>query len=151
VSTKASRPGDAFGAVLEAPLVVDGVVIADRGAHVDGVVAEANKGGRVKGRAVIELRLAKLHTTRGIVDITTDERGRRAKGTKKRDGFMIGIGSGIGAAVGAIAGGGKGAAIGAGAGGAAGTGVVLGTRGAPAVIPAESVLTFHLREPVTFS
>ena len=41
------------------------------------------------------------------------------------------------------------AAIGAGAGGAAGTGVVLATRGKPAVVAAESVITFRLNAPVT--
>jgi hypothetical protein len=42
-----------------------------------------------------------------------------------------------------------GAAIGAGAGAAAGTGTAMMTRGDPAVIPAESVLTFKLSAPVT--
>ncbi|MEO8027364.1 MAG: hypothetical protein ABI823_12870 [Bryobacteraceae bacterium] len=151
VSTKSARSGDSFQAVLEEPLTVDGILIADRGAQVDGIVAESNPGGRVKGRALLELRLARLHTTRGIIDLNTNERGRQARGTKKRDGVIIGIGAGVGAAIGALAGGGKGAAIGAGAGGGAGTGVVLGTRGAPAVIPAESVLTFRLQDAVTLS
>jgi hypothetical protein len=61
----------------------------------------------------------------------------------------VGIGAGVGAAIGAIAGGGKGAAIGAGAGGAAGTGTVLATRGDPAVLPSESLITFKLQAPVT--
>jgi hypothetical protein len=72
-----------------------------------------------------------------------------ARATKGRDAMKIGIGSGVGAAIGAIAGGGMGAAIGAAAGGGAGTGVVLATRGAPAVIPSESVLHFALRSPIT--
>ena len=57
--------------------------------------------------------------------------------------------SGIGAAIGAIAGGGKGAAIGAGAGGGAGTAVVLSTHGDAAVVPAESVIQFRLEQPIT--
>ena len=54
----------------------------------------------------------------------------------------------MGAAIGAIVGGGKGAAIGAGAGAGAGTAAVVTTRGEAAVIGSESVLTFELAEPV---
>ena len=62
--------------------------------------------------------------------------------------MKVGVASGIGAAIGAIAGGGKGAAIGAGAGAAGGTGLVLGTRGEAAELPAETVLSFKLAAPV---
>lgn len=148
ISTRNARAGDMFSAVLEEPLMAGTLLVADRGANVEGIVAESNPGGRVKGRAVLELRLARLHTANGVLDIQTNERGRQARGTKKRDGVMIGIGAGVGAAIGALAGGGKGAAIGAGAGGAGGTALVLGTRGTPAVIPAESVLTFRLQAAI---
>jgi hypothetical protein len=57
--------------------------------------------------------------------------------------------TGAGAAVGAIAGGGKGAAVGAGVGAAAGVGTAMATRGKPAVIPAETLIQFSLRTPVT--
>ncbi len=63
--------------------------------------------------------------------------------------MKVGIASGIGAAIGAIAGGGKGAAIGAGAGAAGGTGMVLGTRGEAAQIAPETVISLKLSSPVT--
>jgi hypothetical protein len=113
----------------------------------EGRVIDADKGGRVKGRASISVQLTKLHVGGKAVQIATNTIEREARATKGKDAAKIGIGSGIGAAIGAIAGGGKGAAIGAGAGAAAGTGVVLGTRGAAAVIPSESVLIFELRAP----
>src|SRR5262249_40059549 len=53
-----------------------------------------------------------------------------------------------GAIIGAIAGGGKGAAIGAGAGAAAGAGVQVLTRGDRVNVPAESLLTFRLAQPL---
>jgi hypothetical protein len=59
--------------------------------------------------------------------------------------------AGIGAAIGAIAGGGKGAAIGAGVGGAAGAGTVLGTKGEQAELENETRLTFKLKQPVTLT
>ncbi len=83
--------------------------------------------------------------------LSTSHFTRQAKSTKGKDAKKIGIGAGVGAAIGAIAGGGKGAAIGAGVGGGAGTGAVLATHGDPAVIGAESRLSFTLREPVTIT
>jgi len=148
ISTRTARAGDTFGAVLEEPLMAGDVMIADRGSVVEGVVSESNPGGRIKHKAFLELRLARLHTANGVVPVNTNERAKQARATKRRDGLIIGLGAAVGAGIGALAGGGKGAAIGAGAGGAGGTGIVLGTRGVPAVIPAESVLTFRLRTPV---
>lgn len=54
----------------------------------------------------------------------------------------------FGTLLGALAGGGKGAAIGAVAGGAAGAGAQTVTRGQAVRVPAETVLTFRLDEPL---
>ena len=59
----------------------------------------------------------------------------------------IGGGAGLGALIGAIAGGGKGAAIGAGVGAAAGTGVAAGTGKKPAEVESEAVLTWVAANP----
>ena len=148
LSTANSNAGDVFSANLEEPLRDGERVIAPKGADVEGRVVNADKGGKVKGRASISVQLTKLQVGDKTVPISTNTIERQARATKGKDAAKIGIGSGIGAAIGAIAGGGKGAAIGAGAGAAAGTGVVLGTRGAAAVIPNESVLIFELRSPL---
>lgn len=149
LSTKTAKAGDTFTATLTEPLVVDGKEIAPRGARAQGRVVNSDEGGRVKGIASISVRLTQIHVGTRDVAITTGTIGRQARTTKKKDAVKVGIGAGIGAAIGAIAGGGEGAAIGAGAGGAAGTGLVLATHGEPAVIPAETVLTFKLTAPVT--
>jgi len=149
LSTKTATSGETFTATLTAPLVVDGKEVAPAGARVQGKVVNSDEGGRVKGVASISVRLTSIHVGNRDVAITTGTIGRQARTTKKKDAVKVGIGAGIGAAIGAIAGGGQGAAIGAGAGGAAGTGVVLATHGEPAVIPAESPLTFKLTTPVT--
>jgi hypothetical protein len=134
---------------LSAPLVVKGETIAPKGAPVEGVVANSDDGGKVKGLASISLRLTKVEMHGRMVPVKTGVFVKQAKPTKKKDALKVGIGAGIGAAIGAIAGGGKGAAIGAGAGGAAGTGVVLATHGDPAVVGAESLISFKLTEPVS--
>lgn len=149
VSTKTSQPGSTFEATLAEPLVADGYVVAAKGAAVEGVVTNADPGGRVKGVATISVALRSIVLPDGNrLPIKTGSVGRRAKTSKGKDAMKVGIASGIGAAIGAIAGGGKGAAIGAGAGAAGGTGVVMATRGEPATIPAESLLTFTLSAPV---
>lgn len=149
LSTKSASTGEAFVGSLVEPVVVGDKVVAKQGATVRGVVADSDPGGKVKGVARLAVRLTELETTAGTTDIVTNTYATQARTTKKKDAAKIGIGSGIGAAIGAIAGGGKGAAIGAGAGAGAGTGVVLATHGDPAVIPAESLLTFRLDAPVT--
>jgi hypothetical protein len=151
LSTKTAEAGERFTATLVEPLVEGNTVIAPKGATVEGKIVNADPGGKVKGVAQIAVALTSLHTTSGIVAISTSSVGRQAATSKKKDAAKIGIGAGIGAAIGAIAGGGKGAAIGSAAGAGAGTGMVLGTKGEPAVIPAESLLTFKLREPVVVS
>jgi hypothetical protein len=152
LSTERNAPGDTFRATLDQPLVVNGFVIAERGARVEGRVVEADPGGRVKGVARLELELVRLNTADGQrINIQTQPFTREAETSKKQDAAKIGAAAGIGAAIGAIAGGGKGAAIGAAAGGAAGTGAVVATRGKAAEIPAETRLTFKITQPVTIT
>ena len=69
-------------------------------------------------------------------------------GENRRTAEHVGGGAVLGAIIGAIAGGGKGAAIGAGAGAAAGAGAEVVTRGRSVHVPAESLLTFRIEQPL---
>ncbi|MEX2299294.1 MAG: hypothetical protein WD733_00080 [Bryobacterales bacterium] len=150
LSTKSVQTGETFTTSLEEAIVDGSRVVAEKGATVYGKVVNADPGGRVKGVASLTVRLTELQTADGDrVAINTDTYGVEAKTTKKKDAVKVGIASGIGAAIGAIAGGGGGAAKGAGIGAGAGAGAVLATKGDPAVIPSETVITFSLSEPVT--
>jgi hypothetical protein len=152
ISTKTAETGGTFEATLEKPIVQNGWVVAPRGSRVAGKIVQSDPGGRVKGRASLDVRVTSITTADGQrIAVNTSDVSQEAKSSVKKDAAKIGIGAGIGAAIGAIAGGGKGAAIGAGVGGASGTGVVLGTRGDAAVIPAETVMNFELRSPVTIT
>ena len=152
LSTKTNQTGQPFEGTLHQPLEVDGVVVAERGASVKGMVADSDPGGRVKGVASIALKLTSIQAASGeTLAVSTESVGKDAPKSTKKDALKVGIASGVGAAIGAIAGGGKGAAIGAGAGAAGGTGVVMATRGEPAVVPSESLLTFRLAAPVTYT
>jgi len=149
ISTNRHQAGDSFSASLDQPLVIDGLVIAEKNARVEGRVIDSQKAGRIKGRSAISLELVRLHTEDGQqIEISTSTHSREAESTAKSDAKKVGIMAGIGAAVGAIAGGGKGAAIGAGVGAGAGGGTVAATRGDAVVIPSETRLVFRLAESV---
>jgi hypothetical protein len=144
------KSGETFVATLEEDLHEGGRLIAKKGANVQGRIVESDPGGRVKGVASLTLQLTGLELANGKhIDIVTGTVSREAPKSTKKDALKVGVATGVGAAIGAIAGGGRGAAIGAGAGAAGGTGAVMATRGDPATVPAESVLTFTLRTPFT--
>lgn len=150
LSTATHDVDSVFDATLAEPVVIDEQTIVPAGARLWGKVVESDKGGRVEGRAHLAVLLTEMETADGgRISISTDTQRVNAPATKREDAEKIGIGAGVGAAIGAIAGGGKGAAIGAAAGGGAGTGAVLATRGDPAVLPSETLLWFTLRHAVT--
>lgn len=149
VNTKSSQSGNEFEATLESPLTVDGRTLAKRGATVIGKVVNADKGGRVKGKASLTLALSSLSLANGqTVPIATNSVSQAAKSGTKKNLMRTGVASGAGAAIGAIAGGGKGAAIGAGIGAGAGVATNMATRGPAAEVPAETVLNFSLAKDV---
>ncbi len=150
LSSDKLKAGDTFMATLDQPLVVDGFVVAERGARAEGKVVTAEQAGRVRGLAQLAIELVRFTTADGqkvaIRTATFAKEGPKSVGS---DAAKVGAASAIGAAIGAIAGGGKGAAIGAGVGGAAGAGGVMATRGKPAELPVETRISFRLQEPVT--
>jgi len=149
LNSERNHSGDTFSATLDQPLVVDGFVIAERGARAQGRVVEVDRSGKVSGLARLNVELVQLTTSDGQhIKVNTGAFERKADTNHKKDAAKIGIGAAIGAAIGAMAGGGKGAAIGAGVGGGAGAGDVLLTRGKEAEIPVETRLSFRLRDPV---
>jgi hypothetical protein len=150
LSTKTNKTGEPFAATLVEPIVDGDWVIARKGAAVSGLIALSDPGGRVKGVASMSVAMKTLALSDGeTVAIATSAFDVDANSAKKKDAAKVAVGAGAGAIVGAIAGGGKGAAIGAGVGAGAGTAAVLATRGDPAVIPAGTVVSFKLKEPIT--
>jgi predicted small lipoprotein YifL len=149
VSSDKSQAGDQFMASLTEPIVVNGKTVLAKGTRVRGRVVEATESGRVKGRASLELTLIEIVRDGGkTITISTRPYTAVAESTKKRDAEIVGGAAGVGAAIGAIAGGGKGAAIGAAVGGGAGTGTVLATKGKDIRYGPEHVITFSLANPI---
>lgn len=152
LSSDTVKPGDTFMATLDKPFAVDGLVIAERGARVEGRVVESQEAGRLKGVSGLAIQLVRLNTSDGQhLAIQTDVFRKAGETTKGQDAAKVGGGAGLGAIIGAIAGGGKGAAIGAAVGGAAGAGAVAATRGKPAVLPVETRIDFRISSAVTLT
>ena len=152
LSSDRNQQGDAFSATLVRPVVVDGVVVAERGQTLAGRVAEAQKAGRVRGVSRLAVELTDISLVDGRqVSIQTQLVNRSGTTSEGRDAAAIAGATGLGAAIGASADWGRGAAIGAGVGAVASTIGVLLTRGHETVIYPESVLTFRIEAPVTIS
>ena len=149
LTSKTAQPGDRFQALLDQDLTSDGRVVVPRGSLLVGVVEDAVKGGRVKGRASLTVALEELQVGDGRQELTTNSVTIQAASSKKNDAKRVGVATGIGALLGAVLGGKSGAAIGATIGGGAGGARVLTSRGKPAVIEKEQLLTFRLEEDTT--
>ena len=139
LSTDASQRGDRLQARVFEPAQYAGYIV-------EGRVAQVKRPGKVKGVAELQLafdqirtsdnRTATLHAE--LIEISPigsddpqidSEGGVKGQDSTKDDAAKVGAASGIGAIIGAIAGGGKGAAIGAIIGGGAGTAGVMTQRG----------------------
>ena len=148
LSSKTSQEGETFTATVARPVDVGGAVAIPDGASATGTVVAAHPLGRFKGGALLQVRLSSITINGQSVPVDTSAVARTEKSKGKRSATLIGGGAGLGAIVGAIAGGGKGAAIGALAGAGAGTAGTAFTGNKEIVIPAEYALSFKLLKPV---
>ncbi len=148
LSTVRNRAGDRFVAILDRPVLVDGVEILPKGTKFTGHVTTSAASGRLQGRAMLQITLDAFDTNGHHYPIRTSLNGRTSDAHKKRNVEIIGGGAGAGALIGGLTGGGKGAAIGAAAGAGAGTGVAAATGKKEVEIPAETLFRFSLKGAV---
>ena len=141
--------GEPFQAVVAQDIYEGEYLAVPRGAVLEGRVIGVKKPGAFAGGAGFALQIVALnlggHSYPVVTDtFATDPHGKGGYTTENTIG-----GAAIGAIIGGIAGRGAGAAIGAAAGGAVGAGASAATPGPRDVMPPETLLTFHLREPLT--
>jgi len=129
IASDVSEVEDTVRATLRNAVMVDGQEVLPAGTELAGHVTEAERSGRVKGRARLAFRFTSLRYDGERMPLRTDPIAQEAEATKGEDATKIGIGAGAGAVIGAVVGGKSGAAKGAAIGGAAGTGAVMATRG----------------------
>jgi hypothetical protein len=152
ISSARNQTGDSFLATLTQPLVIDGFIIAERGARVEGRIVESAPAGRGRGVSHLAVSVVRLATADGQnIRIRTEPYTKDGPSPAAMDAAKVGGGAAIGAVIGGIAGGGKGAAIGAGAGGVLGAGDVLLTHGKPVEIPVETRINFRVQDSVTIT
>jgi hypothetical protein len=151
VASDQNRPGDHFTATVSEPIVLDNKTIVPQGAEVEGVVVDAERSGRLKGRARLNLALDAVNINGTEYPLRTTSAVRVGGKHKNRNIALIGGAAGGGALIGAIAGGGKGALIGGPIGAGAGTAVALFTGRKNIHLRPETPLTFRLAEPVTIN
>ena len=152
IDSKTAQPGQTFDAeVTRHARDIAGDVVIPRGARARIQIKSASKGDRFHGSAdlVLDMKSVTIAGKRhriGTADLS--QKGKSGVGLNTRTAKYAGGAAAIGAIIGAIAGGGKGAAIGAGAGAGAGVLGEVATKGGSIKIPAETVLTFRLDQPL---
>src|SRR5580700_6130762 len=167
VNTRTAQDGDYVYLRTAIPIAVAGEIAVPAGSYVQGVVTEAKRSGRVKGRAQLAIRLETLTLGSGKVykfsphlsAVDSGDNGQKVVGGentveqapgKGQDGERIAILAGSGAGIGGLADRGwKGAGIGAGVGSAVGLATVMLTRGKEVELRQGSTLDVVFDRPVS--
>ena len=149
IASDVSAVEDTVRATLRNAVTVDGQEVLPAGTEVAGHVTEAERAGRVKGRARLAFRFTSVRHDDERLSLRTDPIVQEAEATKGEDATKIGIGAGAGAVIGAVVGGKSGAAKGAALGGAAGTGVVMATRGKEVRLESGTDIPVRLASPLS--
>ena len=165
INTKSARPGDDVFAETAFPVTQDNRIVIPPGTYVKGTISEVRRPGRVHGRAQVLIHFNRMIFPSGYtiylpgaVENVPGAENQHVKGQegtieqnsqKGKDVGTVATTAGSGAAIGAIAEGGKGAGIGAGIGGAAGLLVTLLSRGSDIHLPAGTAVDMVLERPLT--
>ncbi|MFZ0707894.1 MAG: hypothetical protein WAM71_20010 [Candidatus Korobacteraceae bacterium] len=145
ISTHSARVGDPVYAQTAFPIVQNNRIVIPEGTFVQGTIHSIVHPGKVKGRAQLNMTFTSMIFPNGYTILLPgavegvpgsnnsamkDNEGTiEQSGSKGKDAQTIAVSTIPGAAIGAIADGGKGAGIGAGVGGVVGLATVLLTRG----------------------
>jgi Protein of unknown function (DUF3011) len=135
-----------YGRIVDEVRGSDGQVAIPRGSDVELTVRRARD-----NDLILDIESITAYGQRYAIDTQAqrlESSNRDGVGANRRTGEFIGGGAVLGTILGAIAGGGKGAAIGAAAGAAAGAGGQVLTQGRNVRVPAESIITFRLDQPL---
>jgi hypothetical protein len=157
LTTKLSQQGDRFTMTVRDPSQFEGAVI-------EGTVGSVDQGGRLAGRSEMSLNFDRIRLRNGqtykfsgilgnvrLVNGDTvkvdNEGGAQGSNQTTQTIQRAGVGTAVGAIIGAIAGGGKGAAIGAIIGAAGGAGTVFIQGKDNLELPAGTELTIRASAP----
>ncbi|HTU45038.1 MAG TPA: hypothetical protein VMF91_08250 [Bryobacteraceae bacterium] len=148
VNSERDNVGETYRASVDQDVVLNGQTAIPRGADATVALIDAQKSGKLEGKTVLTLDLKYIAVDGRTYDLATTGVAEASGSRGARSAKVIGGAAALGAIIGAAAGGGKGAAVGAGAGAAAGTAAQIATSGQKVKVPAETRLTFTLRNPL---
>ena len=161
LSTKNAEAGNGVYAQTIFPVTVNNEIVIPVGTYVRGRIVNAERPGRVSGRAELTINFHTIVLPSGLtlpifgslggVGGVAERRGEATvsgDSSKGDDVGTVATTAGTGAVIGAIGGGGKGVAIGAGAGAAAGIAQVLLTRGDDLTLPRGTTIEVVLDRPL---
>jgi hypothetical protein len=148
VSSKDAKSGQTVSGVVASDVTIGGKVVIPRNSNVSLTVATAVASGRLSTPAKLYLRIDSIQVKGQSYTVSSSLVGQTAGSHNKRNAVAIGGGTAAGAVIGALAGGGKGAAIGAAVGAGAGTAGAAATGKKDITYPAESKLSFKLKDAV---
>ncbi len=147
VDSSKNPPGSIFSATLETNLVVNGYVVVPQGNTVYGRLAQAKNAGRATGSSELQLELTGIVVAGTSYPVLTSDYQVKGSSSGKRTAKRLIGGTGLGAAIGAMAGNaGKGAAIGATVGA---VGSVV-QKGKEVKVPSETLIEFRLQQQAYF-
>jgi hypothetical protein len=157
MDTRTANVGDKVEARLVAPIVQDGVTIAEEGAILRGEVTQVQRPSKSRAeedRASLAFAFTSIQTVDGEkalhATVTNTEGKLVAGGTGNRDALIIGGSTVAGAVLGKVIGKDtKDAVIGGVAGAVVGTGVALMAKGHDLEVPAGSRVQMRVDEPIT--
>ena len=148
MNSKNTAPGTAFDGMVLSDVVAGGSIAIPRGALFQGKVVDAHTAGQLGGKGELKLQLTSVSFGGKVYPVTTDFWWHQGiDKTASTVGNTVGL-AGVGALIGAVAGGGVGAAVGAGVGGVAGLGISSASGRGDASLPPEAIVSFHLTQPV---
>jgi len=150
MNSKNTAPGTTFDGVVLSNVFAGGsvpMIAIPRGASFQGTVVAAHTAGELSGKGELKLQLTSVTFGGKTYPVATDFWWHQGVDkTANTVGNTVGL-AGVGALIGAVAGGGVGAAVGAGVGGVAGLGVSSASGRGEASLPPEAIVTFHLTQP----
>lgn len=151
VESKHARDGQPVQFMVLQDVTMGGVLAIPRGAVVHGVVTEVKNvgSGQLSGNSTLALTLTSLDLGGRNYPLLTDQFKVKAPNKAGKTVGSAVTGGIFGTIIGCAVGRGAGCAIGAGAGVAAGTAAGAASPGPRAWIPAEALVTFHLKAPLT--
>ena len=146
LSSATTQKGARFTAYLDTELRVGQLLAVPKGAKIFGIVASLDRADSMSGQSKMTLRLTDIEVNGRVVPLVSSSHAVAGASESKDTAKKIAGGAALGAAIGAVADGGSGAAWGAAIGAGAGTAASAATSAKPAVVAAQSVVTFRLEQ-----